>query len=165
MLLADVNSKIDEMMSTLMTSIDKEGAEQFLSDPNAIKRHLKIEDKDLEELTRESVFYAEHSDFEHAAETLGYLMFFEPFFANHYLRLGAILLILKQHENAFKILEVGFALDPSNPEYALYMGNCLLALGQKEPAKKAFNECLELSKRSSRYDHIAQLATEALHGN
>ncbi len=163
MLLADVNSKVDEMMSTLMTSIGQEGAEQFLSDPSFIKKHLKIEDKDLEELTRESGFYVEHGDLEHAAETLGWLMFFEPFFANHYLRLGAILLMLQQHENAFKILEVGFVLDPSNPEYALYLGNCLFALGQKEPAKKAFSECLELSKSSSTYDHIALLAREAVH--
>ncbi len=163
MLLQDVVQKTEDIISTLITSLDEEGVDGFFNDPDAIKKHLKIEEKDIQELNDESVFYCKHKDWEHAIAALSWLTFFEPVNSDHFLRLGSVLLLAKEYDAAIKVLGNGFYLDSKNPTFALYIGQCLQSLGSKDAAKEVFQECIDLSQNNSDYKHIFNLASEALH--
>ncbi len=161
MLLSDINAKLDDVTSTIMDSIDKEGLEEFFKDPDTIKKHLKLKDADIQELNNESAVYCKHKDWGHALAALTWLTFLEPLNPSHFLRLGAVLLINEQYQGAFEVLATGYSLDPQNPEITLYMGNCLTALGDKTAAKEFMKKTIELSKNNSTYNHIFKIASAA----
>ena len=161
MLLNEINARSDEIASILMDSIEKEGLEKFFKDPDTIKKHLNLKDADIHELNNESSFYCSNKDWDQAIPALTWLTFLEPLNASHFLRLGAALLINEQYEEAFEVLATGFSLDPQNPEFTLYMKNCLTALGDDAGSKEFLRKTIELSKNNSIYNHIFQIASEA----
>ena len=162
MLLSDVENKIDGMMLDLINALEKEGVDRFFNHPDTIKQHLKLTDQDIEELQRESVFYCENKDWEHAIPALQWLTFFEPLHANHFVRLGCALLLTEQYEPALNVLETSLDLDRENPETTLYIGNCLRKLGNNEHAKLFFQETIDLCHGKLQYKPILHLAQQAL---
>jgi tetratricopeptide (TPR) repeat protein len=161
MLLSEMNSKLDDIASTLMDAIDQEGLERFFKDPDTIKKHLKLDDAEIQELNNESAVFCKQKDWKHALASLTWLSFLEPLNPSHFLRLGAILLMNQEYEGAFEVLASGYSLDPQNPEFTLYMGNCLSALGDKTSAQEFFKKTLELSKNNRAHAHIFKIASKS----
>ena len=161
MLLSDLNIRFNNIMNSLMGSLQKEGIAGLFNSPNCMKEHLNITEQDIYELNNESVIYCQHNDWKLAAECLVWLTFLEPLNPSHFLRLGSVLLQNKQYPQALSYLTAGSLLDEENPEFFLYIGSCYLELGEKQKAKDAFTACVQLSENNSEHKKFFLLATQA----
>ena len=161
MILSDFNTKFNDIMNRIATSLEKEGVTGFFNGPDCIKEHLGITEHDVFELNNESAVYCQNKDYKPAIECLGWLHFLEPLNASHLLRLGSVLLQTGEHLQAINFLKTGSLLDPENPEFFLYIGSCFLSLGEKDLAKEAFTTCVDLSKNDSNHKNIFLLAQQA----
>ncbi|MBS0628051.1 MAG: hypothetical protein JSS09_07565 [Verrucomicrobia bacterium] len=161
MLLSDLNIKFNEIMNTLVSSLQKEDTDAFFNSPECIKEHLNLKEEDIQELNHESANYCEQKEWQKAAEALSWLVFFEPINSSHFLRLGTVLMQTQQYKEAIAILKMGSLLDLKNPKFPLYIGGCHLELGEKDLAKQAFTESSELSKNNKEYKDVFLLSVEA----
>jgi tetratricopeptide (TPR) repeat protein len=161
----ELDQKADEMGIKLIQALEEKGAENFLSEPDAIKKALGITDDDIKALEHESYFYCEHKEWAKAVKVLGYLILFSSQNTLYHMRLGAVLMQLGNFEDAIKIFSVASALRPDDPKPSLYIGNCLLELNDVENAMKSFDNCIELASNSPYVDkeneEIKALALEA----
>lgn len=163
MRLEEAKEKIEKQGESIYHALKKEGIEQFFQEEtNAIKKHLHLEQSDIDELVQESIWYCEHKDWKQAQEALGCLLFYEPLNTSHYLRLGAVLLQIGEFQKAADSLAFAAFLSQEDPTPYLYLGECFLELNDKEKAKDAFTECIALSGTDPHYKELVDLARDGI---
>lgn len=162
MLLAEVNQKMEVNLDKIMSDLNKVGFKKFFKQTDAIKRHLRLKDSDIEALTKESYVLCQHRQWAQAIEAIIYLILCNPLHSFHYLRLGTVLLQMGKFEDAIQIFQMAHYLNTKDPRPLLYVGDCYLELDHPKEAKKAFACCLEIARAHPEHKEVYNLASQAL---
>ncbi|UYM14718.1 SycD/LcrH family type III secretion system chaperone [Endozoicomonas euniceicola] len=100
--------------------------------------------------------------YEEAQKVFQFLCFYDHFNRKYFLGLGACQQMQKQFENAIEIFTFALVLDEHDPRPMIYIGDCHLAMGDKEKAKQSYESAIEWASESSEYDAEKQRAAEML---
>lgn len=153
---------MEKMAVQLLNVIAKKGVDFLFSQTNTIQQVLGISQHDIQELVNETNFYIEHKEWDKAAKTLLFLLLTNLKNEGYCLKLGSVFREQNKLEEAIKIYEMAANLNPKDPRPHLYLAGCFLELKDRDTAKQAFENCLEICKNSLNSQEIEKLAKEGL---
>lgn len=81
--------------------------------------------------------------YEEARKVFQFLCFYDHFNRKYFMGLGACQQMMKEYENAIEIFSFATILDSDDPRPMLYIGDCHLAMGNKDEAKTAYETAIE----------------------
>ena len=100
--------------------------------------------------------------YDEAQKVFQFLCFYDHFNRKYFMGLGACQQMMKKYDNAIEIFTFATVLDADDPRPMLYIGDCHLAMDDKEKAKASYETVLEWAKGQSGYEDETQRAESML---
>jgi tetratricopeptide (TPR) repeat protein len=105
----------------------------------------------------------DEGEFRHALPIALHLSAYHPTDPRHAFMAAACLQRLGLHEDALAMYQLCMAAAGAPQAGAMYRaGECLMAMGEKEPAMQAFEQAFDLGRASSDYASIQDMASERI---
>ena len=100
--------------------------------------------------------------YEESQKVFQFLCFYDHFNRKYFMGLGACQQMQKQYENAIEIFTFATVLDEHDPRPMIYIGDCHLAMGDKEKARMSYEAAIEWAADTSDYEEEKQRAADML---
>ncbi|MGI9275660.1 MAG: SycD/LcrH family type III secretion system chaperone [Endozoicomonas sp.] len=90
--------------------------------------------------------------YEEAQKVFQFLCFYDHFNRKYFMGLGACQQMMKEYENAIEVFTFATVLDTDDPRPMIYIGDCHLAMGDKEKARMSYETAIEWAGTGSDYE-------------
>ncbi len=112
--------------------------------------------KDMSDDAMEAIYSVAYNlyqggKYDEAQKVFQFLCFYDHFNRKYFLGLGACQQMMKQYEQAIEIFTFATVLDADDPRGMLYIGDCHLAMGDKDKAKGCYETAIEWGAGQAAY--------------
>ncbi len=123
--------------------------------------------KDMSDDAMEAIYSVAYNlyqggKYEEAQKVFQFLCFYDHFNRKYFMGLGACQQMMKEYGNAIEVFSFATILDSDDPRPMLYIGDCHLAMGDKEKAQAAYETAIEWAGESDDYEEDKERARSML---
>jgi type III secretion system low calcium response chaperone LcrH/SycD len=124
----------------------------------ALPSHERFSDEQIAGLYAVGYDLCAQGQYDKAVSFLILAALYRPGERNYMLALGICHKALKQHARAIQAFSMATALDPTNPDAALHVAECLLALKRRDEAESLLASVVECARLGGRHEAVLRRA-------
>lgn len=117
--------------------------DDFLSRGGVFKELKEMSDDSMEAVYSVAYNLYEGGKYEEAIKIFQFLCFYDHYCKKYFIGFGACLRMQKKYDKAIQVLGYACALDTSDPQPVMYIGDCLLAAGDTDAAGLAYEAAID----------------------
>lgn len=136
--------------------------DDFLNKCGTLKDLRGISDESMEAIYAVAYHLYAAGNFKRALSLFEFLCFYDHFERKYWMALGACRQMLKQYKAAIGCYAYAAMLDVDDPQPHFNAGDCYMALGEKNPAKMAFQAVLSAANKDQKYKTMRERAQSLL---
>lgn len=123
--------------------------------------------KDMSDEAMEAIYSVAYSlyqsgKYDESLKIFQFLCFYDHFNRKYFMGLGACQQMLKNYQGALEVFTFATVLDSEDPRPMVYIGDCHLALGDKEKARQSYETAIKWAGEQAEYAHEKQRAENML---
>ena len=124
---------------------------EFFGKGGAFKDLKGMSDEAMEAIYSVAYNLYQGGKYEEAQKVFQFLCFYDHFNRKYFMGLGACQQMMKQYEQAIEIFSFVTVLDSDDPRPLIYVGDCYIAMGEKDNARYAYETALEWAEDNGEF--------------
>ncbi len=139
----DLNQADDQNMDMMML--------EFFGKGGTLRELKDMSDDSMEAIYSVAYNLYQSGKYDEAQKIFQFLCFYDHLNRKYFMGLGACQQMMKKYEQAIEIFSFASLLDSDDPRPILYMGDCHLAMGNKDNAKAAYEKTIKECEGKGEY--------------